>query len=203
MFITFEGTEGIGKSTQIKYLKDYLDRTGQKALFLREPGGNSISEQIRDVIINPANTKMSPITEAMLFAAARAQLVQEIIKPAKEKGELIFCDRFVDSSVAYQGYGRDLGPDFVWSINKPALDDCMPDYTIFLKLAPKDSFRHKAVQGDRMELQESVFYDKVYNGFLDLAEKDPKRYIIITPSLVKEETHQKILDALRERGIIK
>ena len=203
MFITFEGTEGVGKSVQIRFLKEYLERTNQKALFLREPGGTKISEKIRDIITNPEHTEMSYITEALLFASARAQLVQEVIKPAQEKGELIFCDRFVDSSVAYQGYGRDLGPDFIWNINKPAVDNCMPDYTIFLNLHPKDSFRHKVVENDRMELQKAEFYEKVYNGFLDIASKDAKRYILITPCQEKEETHQKILNALRERGIIK
>ena len=102
MFITFEGTEGVGKSVQIRFLKEHLERTNQKALFLREPGGTKISEKIRDIISNPEHTEMSYITEALLFASARAQLVQEVIKPAQEKGELIFCDRFVDSSVAYQ-----------------------------------------------------------------------------------------------------
>ena len=102
MFVTLEGVEGVGKSAQTRLLKEYLERTNQEAIFIREPGSTNISEQIRDIISNPNNTEMSSITEALLFASARAQLVQEVIKPAQKQGKLIFCDRFVDSNVAYQ-----------------------------------------------------------------------------------------------------
>ena len=146
---------------------------------------------------------MSSITEALLFASARAQLVQEVIKPAQKQGKLIICDRFVDSNVAYQGYGRGLTPEFIWEINKPALDGCMPDYTIFIDLHPKDSFRKKAVEGDRMEQQQQEFYEKVYNGFVDIASKDPNRYIKIKPCQDKIETHLKLIETLRSKGIIK
>lgn len=203
MFITFEGVEGVGKSAQTRLLKEYLEKTNQEAIFIREPGSTSISEQIRDVISNPRNTEMSSITEALLFASARAQLVQEVIKPAQKQGKLIICDRFVDSNVAYQGYGRGLTPEFIWEINKPALDGCMPDYTIFIDLHPKDSFRKKAVEGDRMEQQQQEFYEKVYNGFLDIASKDPNRYIKLKPCQDKMETHQKLIETLRSKGIIK
>lgn len=203
MFITLEGVEGVGKSAQTRLLKEYLEKTNQEAIFIREPGSTSISEQIRDVISNPKNTEMSSITEALLFASARAQLVQEVIKPAQKQGKLIICDRFVDSNVAYQGYGRGLTPEFIWEINKPALDGCMPDYTIFIDLHPKDSFRKKAVEGDRMEQQQQEFYEKVYNGFVDIASKDPDRYIKIKPCQDKIETHLKLIETLRSKGIIK
>ena len=203
MFITLEGVEGVGKSAQTRLLKEYLEKTNQEAIFIREPGSTSISEQIRDVISNPKNTEMSSITEALLFASARAQLVQEVIKPAQKQGKLIICDRFVDSNVAYQGYGRGLTPEFIWEINKPALDGCMPDYTIFIDLHPKDSFRKKAVEGDRMEQQQQEFYEKVYNGFLDIASKDPNRYIKIKPCQDKMETHLKLIETLKSKGIIK
>ena len=203
MFITLEGVEGVGKSAQTRLLKEYLEKTNQEAIFIREPGSTSISEQIRDIISNPKNTEMSSITEALLFASARAQLVQEVIKPAQKQGKLIICDRFVDSNVAYQGYGRGLTPEFIWEINKPALDGCMPDYTIFIDLHPKDSFRKKAVEGDRMEQQQQEFYEKVYNGFVDIASKDPDRYIKIKPCQDKIETHLKLIETLRSKGIIK
>lgn len=203
MFITLEGVEGVGKSAQTRLLKEYLERTNQEAIFIREPGSTNISEQIRDIISNPNNTEMSSITEALLFASARAQLVQEIIKPAQKQGKLIFCDRFVDSNVAYQGYGRGLTPEFIWEINKPALDGCMPDYTIFIDLSPTNSFRKKAVEGDRMEQQQQEFYEKVYNGFKDIAKHDPDRYILIKPCGEKLDTHQLIVETLRKKGIIK
>ena len=113
MFVTFEGCEGVGKSTQVRLVREYLESTGQSAVFVREPGSTKISEQIRDVIANPENTEMTDITEAMLFAASRAQLVREVIRPALERGELVICDRYIDSSVAYQGYARGMGVDTI------------------------------------------------------------------------------------------
>ena len=106
MFITFEGCEGVGKSTQLAMLKDYLHRTGQEAVYVREPGSTEISEQIRKIILDPANTAMTAETEALLYAAARAQLVAQVIRPALDQGKTVICDRYLDSSVAYQGYAR-------------------------------------------------------------------------------------------------
>lgn len=131
MFVSFEGCEGVGKSTQLKLLKDYLESTGQTAIYVREPGSTEISEQIRKVILDPQNTEMTDMTEALLYAASRAQLVREVIKPALEKGQLVVCDRYVDSSIAYQGYARGLGADTIKQINAPAMDGCIPDVTIF------------------------------------------------------------------------
>lgn len=130
-FVTFEGCEGVGKSTQLKQLKEYLDKTGQPAIFTREPGGNKISEQIRSVILNPENTEMNAMCEALLYAASRAQLVDEVIKPALDRGELVICDRFLDSSIAYQGGARGLGIENVLEINRHAIQGCMPDLTVF------------------------------------------------------------------------
>lgn len=135
MFVSFEGCEGVGKSTQLKLLKDYLEATGQHAVYVREPGSTEISEQIRKVILNPQNTAMTDMTEALLYAASRAQLVREVIKPALERGELVVCDRYVDSSIAYQGYARGLGADTIKQINAPAMEGCLPDVTIFLTCA--------------------------------------------------------------------
>ncbi len=119
MFVSFEGCEGVGKSTQLRLLKEYLEKTGQRAVYVREPGSTEISEQIRRVILDTANTAMTDMTEALLYAASRAQLVREVIKPALERGELIICDRYVDSSVAYQGYGREMGAELIKRINAP------------------------------------------------------------------------------------
>ena len=120
MFVSFEGCEGVGKSTQLRLLKEYLEKTGQHAVYVREPGSTAISEQIRNVILDKSNVAMTEMTEALLYAASRAQLVREVIKPALEKGELVICDRYVDSSIAYQGYGRELGAGLIRRINEPA-----------------------------------------------------------------------------------
>lgn len=203
-FITFEGCEGVGKSTQLRLLQAYLNERGIKYFFTREPGGSSVSEQIRKVILDGKNTTMTDECEALLYAASRVQLLKEIIKPRLDNGELVFCDRFVDSSLAYQGYARGLGVEFVERINDYAINNFTPDCTIFLNLAPKYAFMRKggADKNDRLELSGFEFHEKVYEGYLALAKKYKDRFIVIDASGKKEETHQKIISALKERGII-
>lgn len=203
MFVSFEGCEGVGKSTQLKLLKDYLESTGQTAIYVREPGSTKISEQIRKVILDPQNTEMTDMTEALLYAASRAQLVREVIKPALEKGQLVVCDRYVDSSIAYQGYARGLGADTIKQINAPAMDGCIPDVTIFLDLRPSQSWRTFKIQDDRMELESAAFHDKVYEGYIDEIATSNGRFVRIKPDFDKNVTSQRIIDALRERGAIK
>ena len=203
MFVSFEGCEGVGKSTQLKLLKDYLESTGQTAIYVREPGSTEISEQIRKVILDPQNTKMTDMTEALLYAASRAQLVREVIKPALEKGQLVVCDRYVDSSIAYQGYARGLGADTIKQINAPAMDGCIPDVTIFLDLRPSQSWRTFKIQDDRMELESAAFHDKVYEGYIDEIATSNGRFVRIKPDFDKNVTSQRIIYALRERGAIK
>jgi len=202
MFITFEGCEGVGKSTQLRLLKEYLEKTNQKALYIREPGSTSISEQIRKIILDTNNTEMSPVTEAMLYAASRCQLVDEIIKPALERGELVICDRYIDSSIAYQGYARGLGQDLIKEINVPAVKGCMPDLTIFLDLAPQDSWR-KVKNEDRLEMESMDFHNKVYDGFVNEMKTSNGRIVSIKPDNDMYVTSQKIIDALRNVGAIK
>lgn len=201
-FITFEGCEGVGKSTQLAMLKDYLQRTGQDAVFTREPGGTSISEQIRKVIMSIENKEMSPLTEALLYAASRAQHVEEVIRPALESGKTVICDRFIDSSIAYQGCARNLGVDLVRQINAPAVNGCMPDVTIFIDLKPNDAFR-TVKKTDRLEQEGASFHSKVYKAFINEAEQSSGRIVKIKPCQNKNETHHKIVDALRARGIFK
>ncbi len=203
-FITFEGCEGVGKSTQLRFLKQYLDEKGIQYFFTREPGGSSVSEQIRAVILDGKNTTMTDECEALLYAASRVQLLDEIIKPRLDNGELVFCDRFVDSSLAYQGYARGLGLEFVERINDYAMRNFTPDYTVFLNLPPRQAFMRKggADKNDRLELSGVDFHDKVYEGYLKLAERFKDRYIVIDASGTKYETHQKVIDALKEKGII-
>lgn len=179
LFITFEGGDGSGKSTQIRMLQKNLEKDGKEVLLTREPGGTEISEKIRDIILDRNNWEMDDMTEAMLYAAARAQLVSQVIKPALEEGKVVICDRFVDSSIAYQGYGRNLG-DSVSIINSFAIGDCMPDMTVLLKVNPQEGSRRISVRNeerDRIELASEDFHQKVYEGYLELEKKYPDRIV--------------------------
>ena len=204
MFITFEGCEGVGKSRQIHMLEEYLKQNNIKYYLTREPGGCNVSEQIRSVILDGKNDAMADECEAMLYAAARVQLLNEVIAPKLKNGELVLCDRYIDSSLAYQGYARGLGVDFVEKINDYAIKNFMPDYTIFLSLTPEQAFKRKggADKTDRVELLGLDFHNKVYEGYVDLAKKYSDRFIVIDASGEKHQTHQKIIDALKEKGVI-
>lgn len=204
-FITFEGCEGVGKSTQVNMLKDYLRKTEQKAMFLREPGGNMLSEKIRKIILDPQNNEMTPLCEAMLYSSARAQLMGQVIIPAIEGGELVICDRFIDSTMAYQGFARNLGVDIINSLNQIVCGNYMPDITIFLDLPPEDAFKRKGGrdEGDRMELQSLEFHKRVYEGYKKAIDMYPNRIISISPRGNKFETHTAIIRNLQARGIIK
>ncbi len=204
MFITLEGCEGVGKSRQIRMLEEYLIQNGIKYYLTREPGGTPISEQIRSVILDGKNVSMTDECEALLYASARVQLLKENVKPRLERGELVLCDRYIDSSFAYQGYARGLGLEFVQKINDYAIKNFMPDYTIFLNLTPIDAFKRKGGvdTGDRVELSGMEFHNKVYQGYLELAKIYKDRFIVIDASGTRNQTHQKIIDALKEKGVI-
>ena len=176
-FISFEGGDGSGKSTQIQILREFLEERGYDVILTREPGGTPISEKIRSIILDKANSEMDDMTEALLYAAARAQLVSQIIRPALEEGKVVICDRFVDSSMAYQAYARGLG-DSVKTINAFAVGDCMPDLTILLKVNPQvGSSRIGNRERDRIELASSDFHKKVYEGYLQLEKLYPERIV--------------------------
>ncbi|MBR2397413.1 MAG: dTMP kinase [Clostridia bacterium] len=203
-FITFEGTEGVGKSTQVKLLADYLEKTGQPYLLTREPGGEVIAESIRKIILDAKNTSMCDEAEALLYAASRAQLVKNVILPALEEGKTVICDRYVHSSVVYQCYGRGLSEKFVLDINAFALENCPPDLTILLELPPDVAFKRKggADKTDRVEQSGEQFFDRVAFGYSKINEKDEK-VLTIVPLGEREETSQTIINALKERGLIK
>lgn len=204
MFITFEGCEGVGKSRQIHLLEEYLKKNNIKYFLTREPGGTIVSEQIRAVILDGKNVSMTAECEALLYAAARVQLLKENVKPKLDAGELVLCDRYIDSSLAYQGYARGLGVDFVEKINDYAIKNFMPDYTIFLNLTPEQAFLRKGGvdKNDRVEQSGIEFHKKVYQGYVDLSKKYPKRFIVIDASGSVFETHEKIINSLKEKGIV-
>lgn len=203
-FVTIEGCEGVGKSTQVRKLKEYLSLRGIKAVFTREPGGTPVSEQIRGVILNPENKDMDDVTELLLYVAARRQHTQRFIKPELESGNIVFCDRYVDSTTAYQGYARGLGAEEVERLNALAVGDVKIDLTIFLDFPPEKAFARKGGRdtGDRLENEKMEFHKRVYEGFCKIAEKEPCRVVRLDASGAKEQTHEKIVKLLIERGII-
>ncbi len=182
LFITFEGGDGSGKSTQINKVKEFLETRGMRVLLTREPGGTAIGEKIREIILDRNSSEMHAMTEAMLYAASRAQHVQQVIKPALAEGITVICDRFVDSSMAYQGYGRQLG-EAVKAINSYAVDGCMPDVTFLLKLDPEIG-RERIIPGqeDRLELERLDFHRRVYSGYEELEKAYAGRIVGIDAS---------------------
>ncbi len=202
--ISFEGCEGAGKTTKLKMLKGYLEEKGIPYLYTREPGGNPVSENIRAVILNPENAAMTAECEALLYAAARAQLLHDVIEPALAAGKLVVCDRYVDSSLAYQGEARGLGQDFVRKINSYAFEKYLPDCTVFLDIPPERAFerKHGADENDRMEREGLAFHQKVYAGYRKIAEREPERFVCVDASGTKQETFDKVLELLRSRGIL-
>lgn len=174
-FITFEGTEGSGKTSVIKEVKKYYESQGYQVMVTREPGGIAISEKIRDILLNKEHTEMDPRTEALLFAAARRQHLVEKIKPALANGMIVLCDRFVDSSLIYQGYARNIGIDKVYDINYFAIEDALPDLTVFVNVRPevglKRVFQTPNREVNRLDLEDLNFHQMIYDGYLELAKK--------------------------------
>lgn len=197
-FITIEGTDGSGKSTQIKMLMDYLQSKGMEVVFTREPGGTDISEKIREIILDIDNKKMTGTTEALLYAAARSQHVEEKIIPALEEGKIVICDRFVDSSIAYQGAARELGADMIMGINHYALHGIMPDMTLFFDLSPEKGILRKKNQRelDRLETEKLDFHNKVYDGYKNLCLKYPERIKAINADDTVENVHKKVINEI-------
>ncbi len=188
IFITMEGPDGAGKTTQIEMLSEYLKQEGYEVLITREPGGTVISEAIRKVLLSPDHKEMKPETELLLYAAARAQLVHEVIGPAVDAGKAVISDRFVDSSVVYQGIARGLGIETVYAVNAPAIGDYMPRVTFLLDLPAEVGIARKKNQAelDRMEQESIDFHRKVAEGYRTLAERTPERIQTIDATLPKE-----------------
>ena len=178
-FISFEGPDGSGKTSVIKVVEKYFINKGYEVIVTREPGGIKISEKIRDIIHDVEHKEMDPRTEALLYAASRSQHLNQKIIPAVEAGKIVLCDRYVDSSLAYQGYGRELGFDKVLAINMFAIDGVFPDLTIFVDVRPeiglKRVFSTEEREKNRLDLEPLKFHKKIYEGYLEIIEKYPNR----------------------------
>ncbi len=197
LFITFEGPDGSGKTTQIKLLKEFLTAQGLEAVLTREPGGTKIGELIRGILLDRDNEEMVPMTETLLYAAARAQHVEQVIRPALLRGTSVICDRFTDSSIAYQGYGRRLG-DAVRIINQFAVKECLPDVTFLMKVDPAvGKKRIQAGEQDRLEREKIEFHNEVFRGYMELADSEPERIVRIDASRRIEDIAEEIQTAVR------
>lgn len=190
-FITFEGSEGCGKSTQSRLLAQYLKRKGYPVVYLREPGGTELGEKIRKVLLDPKN-HIGPVCETILYMAARAQLVNKIIKPALLKGKIVICDRFLDSTLAYQGYGLGVNIDFIKKTGHAASSGIKPDLTILMDLPVEKGLRHRVKSRDRIEKRPLNYHLRVRRGYLKLAAAEPKRIKIVKVEKDKHKTQENI-----------
>ena len=203
MFITLEGPEGSGKTTAVDYAVSKLEELGYKIVRTREPGGTPIAEQIRNVILDKANTKMDPRTEALLYAASRRQHLVEKVWPAIKEGKIVICDRYLDSSLAYQGGARGLGVDNILNINMFATEGTFPDLTLLFDIDPEVGLARIAANSNRevnrLDLEKLEFHQKVRNTFLELAKRYPERFVIIDASKSRDEVANATLKAILER----
>ena len=207
MFITFEGGEGAGKSTAIKKIVEKLETEGKEIVLTREPGGTPIGEEIRSIILDKKNTDMDVRTEALLYAASRRQHIVQKIIPSLKRGKIVLCDRFLDSSLAYQGYARGIGIEKVYEMNLFATEGVEPDLTLFFDLDPEEGLRRIAANSqrevNRLDVEKLSFHQKVREGFLSLAKKFPHRFVVIDasqkPDKVFADAYKEIENLLKRR----
>ncbi len=206
-FITFEGVEGCGKTTQIKLLAQHLTERGETVVVTREPGGCPIADQARAILLDAANRAMTPTAELLLYAAARAQHVQEIVKPALAAGKIVLCDRFTDATIAYQGCGRGLDLATIAYLNELATGGLKPQLTLLLDCPVEVGLRRaldringrSGAREERFELESVLFHQKVRDGYLKLAENEPERFIVIDGSRQVQETEAAVAEAVMAR----
>ena len=201
LFITFEGGEGVGKTTQIAKIARAFEGSGREVVVTREPGGSEIANKIRALIIDPKNDGMVPLAELFLYEASRAQHMHDTVLPALKRGAIVICDRFADSSLVYQGVGRKLAPKTVEQLNKLATGGIKPNATILLDLDPKIGLARVGARGvlDRLEREKLSFHLAVRKGFLKLAKKEQRRFLVLSASQSRDEIHEAIVAYLEKR----
>lgn len=199
MFITFEGIDLSGKSTQIKLLKKYFENKKKKVISVREPGGTEISEKVREILLDKNNHKMEDLTEFLLFSASRQQLTNEIIIPHIKKNFVVLCDRYYDSSAAYQGYGGKIDLKIINSINKIASSGLVPHKTFLINISIEESLKRKKLMNkssDRIEQKKISYYKKVINGYLEISKNDKRRFVVINGLGTVQNIHDEIVESL-------
>ncbi|MFA5099906.1 MAG: dTMP kinase [Candidatus Omnitrophota bacterium] len=192
VFITFEGSECCGKSTQSRALYRHLVEKGYRVVFLREPGGTPISEMIRKILLDPANKSMAASTELLLYMASRAQTVKDVIKPALARGAIVLCDRFLDSTVVYQGYGLGMDVSFIRTLGAFATGGIRPDLTLLLDLPLKEALDNIGAKKDRIEQRNFAYHSRVKNGYLSEARAEPRRVKVVKVEVKKADTQAAI-----------
>ncbi len=198
-FITFEGIDFCGKTTQAKKLSSYLRRKGYEVLLVREPGGDRIAERIRKILLSKKNSEMTALTELLLYEASRSQLTQRVILPALKKGKAVICDRYADSSLAYQGYGRGLNKKLIKNLNHISTFGLFPDLTILLDVSTRTSFKRRKKgkrKKDRLERERFEFHQRIKEGFLKIARQNRKRIKVIDGTENIDKTWQKVKTAV-------
>ncbi len=206
-FITFEGIEGSGKSTVARAFHEALERAGERVLLVREPGGTELSEDIRSILLDPKRRGFSPEAELLLYLASRAQLVREVIEPALGEGMNVVCDRFMDASVAYQGWARGLGEELVENLNAFAVGGTVPDATYLLDCPVDEGFRrgpeHREDEGvrdkDRLEREDRAFHQRVREGYIRLAERERERIVVIDALLPFDDVLERVIGNFEKR----
>jgi dTMP kinase len=197
LFVAFEGVEGSGKGTQIRLAEEWLQSQGAEVLVTREPGGTEIGEQLRRVLLDHETGHLEPKTEALLFAAARAQLVMTVIRPALAEGKVVITDRYIDSSLAYQGSARGLGEQDVLTLNVWATQGLFPDLVILLHLEPEAGLLRSLEEPDRIEMESGDFHAKVADAYLRIAEEHPERFVVVDADETPEKVHERVIEALK------
>lgn len=208
LFVTFEGPEGSGKTTQARLLADYLQSRGYAVLLTREPGGTAISEQIREVLLSTRNRAMQHETEALLFSAARAQIVAELIRPALAAGKIVVCDRYADSTLAYQGYGLGLDLDALRAITRFATGGLIPDLTFYVDVPIEVGLARKhRGEMNRLDQKEVAYHARVRAGYLEMAKAEPARWVVVDGTrglkTVQRAIRQRMQQELEKRGLVK
>ncbi len=195
LFITFEGADGCGKTTQLNLLKDYLTAKGYAVILTREPGGKGLGEKIREILLN-YDGKVADRCESFLFLADRAQNIETIVKPAIESGKIVLCDRHTDSSVAYQGYGRGLDIEQIKMLNNLATGGKQPDLTLVFDVDIETSMQRVGNEKDRMESSSKEFFNRVRNGYLEMAKQEPERLKIVDSTKSIDEVHKRVIEII-------
>lgn len=197
LFITFEGPDGCGKTTQMNLLAQYFEKKGKKVVLTREPGGKGLGEKVREILLN-YNGEVSDRCESFLFLADRAQNIDIIVKPAVEQGEIVLCDRHIDSTVAYQGYGRGLDINEINILNNLATGGKKPDLTLVFDVDVETSMKRVGKEKDRMESAGIDFHNRVRNGYLELAKQEPDRIKVLDATKTIEEIHEKVVEIVEK-----
>jgi len=206
LFITFEGIEGCGKTTQIGHLTSYLEGTRWSFLLTREPGGTELGEKIRQILLSSENAGIEPMAELFLYAAARVQHFRQVIHPALKEGKIVLCDRYADATLAYQGFGRGLDPNWIEEIHARSVENAKPDLTFLLDLPVEEGLRRawkrierNPIKEDRFEKEAVDFHQRVREGYLTLARKEPRRIIVLDGMKNEQSLHREIISHLSSR----